>query len=94
MVSQPMVPASVQTHRKLVRYRILLADTLGSTARVTYLDDEQPNFAYFVYNGAPSWTGRNQPPSSAPTTFAPQQRRSAYIPNPASSRWVKSKKSC
>lgn len=64
-----VLPASVQTHRKLVRYRILVADTLGSTARAPYLDDEQTNFAYFVYDEAPAWTGRNQPPSSAPTTF-------------------------
>ena len=64
-----VLPASVQTHRRLVRYRINVADTLGKIARVPYLDDEQPNFAYFVYNGAPAWTGRNQPPSGAPTIF-------------------------
>ncbi|HZJ17781.1 MAG TPA: lamin tail domain-containing protein [Chthoniobacteraceae bacterium] len=64
-----VLPANVQAHRRLVRYRINVADTAGKTARVPYLDDEQPNFAYFVYNGAPAWTGRNQPPSSAPTIF-------------------------
>lgn len=64
-----VVPASVQAHRRLVRYRITATDTAGRSARTPYLDDEQPNFAYFVYDGAPAWTGRNQPPSSAPTTF-------------------------
>ena len=64
-----VLPASVQTHRRLVRYRIVAADLLGKSARVPYLDDEQPNFAYLVYNGAPAWTGRNQPPGSTPTTF-------------------------
>ena len=64
-----VLPANVQTHRRLVRYRINVADTAGKSARVPYLDDEQPNFAYFVYNGAPAWTGRNQPPSGTPTTF-------------------------
>ena len=64
-----VLPGSVQTHRRLVRYRINVADTLGKTARVPYLDDEQPNFAYLVYNGAPAWTGRNQPPGGAATTF-------------------------
>ena len=62
------VPANLQTHRRLVRYRISATD--GTTAiTVPYADDEQPNFAYFVYNGIPAWTGRNQPPSSTPTTF-------------------------
>ncbi len=64
-----VLPSSVQTHRRLVRYRIQVADNAGKTARIPYLDDEQPNFGYFVYNGAPAWTGRNQPPSSAPTAF-------------------------
>lgn len=62
------VPASVQTHRRLVRYRISATDGTNAIT-VPYADDEQPNFAYFCYSGMPAWTGRNQPPSSAPTTF-------------------------
>ena len=64
-----VIPPSVQAHRQLVRYRITVSDTTGLAARAPYLDDEQPNFAYYVYDGAPAWTGRNQPPNSAPTTF-------------------------
>ncbi len=64
-----VLPASLQTHRRLVRYRIRATDTAGMSARVPYLDDEQPNFAYFVHDGAPAWTARNQPPSGTATTF-------------------------
>ena len=55
------IPAAVQTHRRLIRYRITVADTLGSSVRVPYADDPQPNFAYFVYDGAPGWRGAVQP---------------------------------
>lgn len=62
------VPGSVQTHRRLVRYRISATDG-ASSVTVPYADDGQPNFAYFCYSGMPAWTGRNQPPSSAATIF-------------------------
>lgn len=42
-------------NRTLVRYRIVLTDTLGSAVRVPYADDESLNFAYFVYNGVPDY---------------------------------------
>lgn len=64
-----VLPASLHLHRHLVRYRITATDTAGLGARTPYLDDEQPNFAYFVYDGAPAWTGRDRPPNSPPTTF-------------------------
>lgn len=55
------VPASVQVHRRLIRYRITVADTLGASVRLPYSDDPQPNFAYFVYDGVPGWSGAIQP---------------------------------
>ncbi|HXJ57731.1 MAG TPA: lamin tail domain-containing protein [Verrucomicrobiae bacterium] len=55
------IPASVQQHRRLVRYRISVADNLGASVRVPYADDPQPNFAYFVYDGVPGWRGAVQP---------------------------------
>ena len=64
------LPASLQEHRRLVRYRILATDGTESVT-VPYPDDEQPNFAYFVYGGLPSWTARNRPPTGAATTFPP-----------------------
>lgn len=70
-----ILPHTLQTHRRLVRYKITLADTLGNTLSVPYADDEQPNFAYFVYDGVPSWTGAFRPssfngfPATSPVTY-------------------------
>jgi hypothetical protein len=55
------IPASVQTHRRLIRYRITVTDAGARSVRVPYTDDPQPNFAYFVYNGVPGWSGAVQP---------------------------------
>ncbi|HKS38359.1 MAG TPA: lamin tail domain-containing protein, partial [Verrucomicrobiae bacterium] len=55
------MPASLQVHRRLVRYRIMVADTGGRTLTVPYADDPQPNFAYFVYDGVPAWSGAVRP---------------------------------
>lgn len=55
------IPSMVQTHRRLVRYRIFTRDTLGSAITLPYSDDEQANFAYFVYNGVPGWAGSLEP---------------------------------
>jgi hypothetical protein len=51
------VPTGIQTHRRLIRYRIAATDTGARSVTVPYADDPQPNFAYFVYNGVPAWTG-------------------------------------
>ena len=55
------IPAAVQTHRRLIRYRITVADTGARSVRVPYADDPQPNFAYLCYDGVPGWTGAVQP---------------------------------
>ncbi len=55
------VPASVQVHRQLVRYKVLALDNFGSLATAPYTDDPQPNFAYFVYDGVPAWKGAAKP---------------------------------
>jgi hypothetical protein len=54
------IPRSVQKHRTLVRYRIRVEDKLGNSVTMPYADDEQPNFAYFCYNGMPTWAGSNR----------------------------------
>ena len=64
------LPASIQINRRLVRYRITVADTRGASVQVPYQDDPQPNFAYFVYNGVPEWTGAVQPGVTAPFTVS------------------------
>ncbi|MBN1816036.1 MAG: lamin tail domain-containing protein [Sedimentisphaerales bacterium] len=62
------VAPEMQTHRRLIRYRIRIEDTLGHSLRVPYSDDPQPNFAYFVYDGAPAWTGAVRPGIDEPIT--------------------------
>jgi hypothetical protein len=46
-------------HRSLVRYRITITDGIGQSARVPYPDDASLNFAYFVYDGIPTYQGIN-----------------------------------
>ena len=60
-----LIPPSVQVHRRLIRYQITVTDTLTNSVRVPYADDEQPNFAYFVYDALPPWSG-----ALRPTTFS------------------------
>lgn len=64
------IPASVQTHRRLIRYRIIAEDSVGNSIRVPYDDDSQPNFAAFVYDGVPAWTGAAQPGVTPPVTYS------------------------
>jgi hypothetical protein len=56
-----VLPAALQTHRRLVRYRISAADTPGTGVTVPYNDDPQPNFAYFIHDGTPDWSGVIRP---------------------------------
>ncbi len=62
------IPASLQTHRRLVRYRIDATNANGAVVEAPYADDDSPNFAYFVYNGVPNWTGVFKP-GAASTTY-------------------------
>jgi len=66
-----VLPASVQTNRRLVRYKITFADALGNSQTVPYADDEQPNFAYFVYAGVPAWNGAFTPGTTPVQTYSP-----------------------
>jgi hypothetical protein len=58
------LPATLQKHRCLVRYRIWSP----AEKRVLAPDskDPQPNLAYFVYDGVPAWRGAINPKSSDP----------------------------
>ena len=42
-------------------------DAVGASVTAPYADDPQPNFAYFVYNGVPPWSGAIQPGSTDAT---------------------------
>ena len=55
------LPPTVQVHRRLVRYRITAADNRNQSVQTPYADDASPNFAYFCYNGIPSWAGAFRP---------------------------------
>ena len=64
------LPGTLQTHRRLIRYRISAEDAKGQTVRVPYPDDACPNFAYFCWSGAPAWTGvPAEPGKGLPLTF-------------------------
>ena len=69
-VFSAIIPGSTQTHRRLVRYRLLAADTTTTTVRVPYADDPSANFAYFCYDGVPAWTGAVRPGITPTTTFS------------------------
>jgi hypothetical protein len=56
-----IMPGSLHTDRRLVRYRITATDALGASVRGPYADDPQPNFAYFVYDAVPDYVGSLQP---------------------------------
>ncbi|MDE0860205.1 MAG: lamin tail domain-containing protein [Akkermansiaceae bacterium] len=64
-----ILPGTMQTHRRLVRYRINATDTLGANVRGPYTDDPQPNFAYFVYDTIPTWTGSARPGVAPDVTY-------------------------
>jgi hypothetical protein len=55
------IPGTIQVHRRLIRYRISVYDNGARSLMVPYMDDPQPNFAYFVYDGVPAWYGADRP---------------------------------
>ena len=60
-VFSAIVPKSVQQHRHLVRYRVSVKNASGQVATAPYPGDPSPNFAYFCYDGVPSWSGKEKP---------------------------------
>jgi hypothetical protein len=74
------LPASLQQHRRLVRYRIAVDDRVVAPQP----DDTQSNFAYFVYDGVPAWRAAvnpagDDPASRAPTTFSAALMNSVQV---------------
>jgi hypothetical protein len=61
------LPAALQRHRRLIRYRV--AD--GGRVVAPAADDTQPNFAYFVYDGVPAWPAAINPRSEDPSLRIP-----------------------
>lgn len=60
------IPVSVQLNRRLVRYRFRILTMQDQTRYLPALDDPEPNFAYFVYDGVPPWKGAVEPRSRDP----------------------------
>jgi hypothetical protein len=46
-----------RANRTLVRYRIQCTDIFGASRRAPFEDDSSLNFAYFVYDGVPTYAG-------------------------------------
>jgi hypothetical protein len=66
------VPANVQTHRRLVRYRIRAVSSDGFVSSFPREDDPCPNRAWFVYDGFPAYQGAIQPGKTESLTFTPE----------------------
>src|SRR5262245_27314138 len=65
------LPATLQRHRRLVRYRIVSGDRVIAPGP----EDAQPNFGYFVYDGVPAWRAAINPTAGegelrTPVTFS------------------------
>ena len=73
------LPAVLQTHRRLIRYRLIAVDSLGASVQVPYSDDGQANFAYYVYDALPAWTGAAQPGVTTPVTYSPELLGSVQV---------------
>ena len=67
-----IIPAEMQRHRRLIRYRVTATDVLGLSAMVPYADDDCPNFAYFCYETIPAWSGASQPGKTPALAFSPE----------------------
>lgn len=70
-----VLPGKLQIHRRLIRYRFSALDSSGHRVQAPDPKERCPNFAYFVYNGIPTWTGAINPQShdsklSTPVTFS------------------------
>jgi len=74
-----LILPDTQVHRRLIRYRITAVDKLGLSISAPYADDPQPNFAYFVYDGVPAWTGAIRPGMSPEVTFTADVMRSLPV---------------
>jgi hypothetical protein len=73
------LPGSLQRHRRLIRYRIMVVDNLQLSLVVPYRDDPQPNLAYFVYDGVPAWRGAVRPGSTPVIDYGTSIMRSLPV---------------
>ena len=74
-----VLPAGLQTNRRLVRYRLTAVDNTGLSVSVPYADDQQPNFAYFVYDGVPALSNAVRPGTTPVQSFGTNIMRSLPV---------------
>ena len=65
------LPATLYQNRTLIRYRITVSDTAGTSVTAPFFDDESLNFACFIYDGIPDYvtTTRTYPAESVLNTL-------------------------
>lgn len=74
------LPADVVQHRSLLRYRVEARDSGGRSVMTPAADDPQPNFALYVYDGAPTWRGAVNPvPGAIAVTYDFNQMRALPV---------------
>lgn len=64
-----VIPASIQQHRRLIRYRVVATDETGAAVQAPLATEPCPDIAYFVYDGVPAWTAAVQPGTTAASVF-------------------------
>ncbi len=78
------LPETLQTHRRLVRYQVVVTDLNDQVTLVPARDQAVPNFAYFVYDGVPGWKGAvhsksPDPKARAVVEFSPAAMRRVQV---------------
>ena len=70
-----------QPSRTIVRYRIVATDQAGHAVQVPYPDDPSLNFAYFSYDGVPSYTTSEESvhPEGHPHTYPAEVMQSLPV---------------
>ncbi|MBT3199395.1 MAG: LEPR-XLL domain-containing protein [Phycisphaerales bacterium] len=76
-----VMPAGLQVNRRLVRYRITATDASAASLSRTgpYADDAAGNFAYYVYDGVPDWTGSDRPGVEPDVTYSSETLTSVPV---------------
>jgi hypothetical protein len=65
------IPAADQKHRRLIRYRFVGTGGDGKELHGPARTEECPNYAYFVYDGVPGWSGAIHPGDRDPRVGQP-----------------------
>ena len=64
------VPADVQKHRHLIRYRVFASDAAGKPVRAPAADAASPNFAWWCDAGPAEYVGSREPGQAPAVAFS------------------------